>query len=237
MHFDVEGITRSRINARVSRYIDGDEDIGTSKMADGVGDQNRLDELVDDLKPPIKPSNKHYLLRTPFRYPPLEYGSRFGHTMMPSFFYGSMTLKTALAEAAYYFFLLQDHMSIPFDEPLVKHLRVFQVRVQSRKVLDLTRQEFSELFDDIIHPKNYSVTQTIGEAAVIESDFEVIKYPSARHESGVNVAVSVIEAIESNNPENLTRAIMLAGKGEVKFLIGDEQHIFDSTILHSRASQ
>lgn len=62
-------------------------------------------KLCENQASTSKPSiNKdiHYLIFTPFRYPPLKYGSRFGRAFEPSLWYGSLQLKTAFAEVAYY---------------------------------------------------------------------------------------------------------------------------------------
>ncbi|MCY0725978.1 RES family NAD+ phosphorylase, partial [Klebsiella pneumoniae] len=55
----------------------------------------------------------HYLLKTPFRYPPLRWGSRFGSVHEPSLFYAAQRLQTAMAEAAYYRFVLWNGMAVP----------------------------------------------------------------------------------------------------------------------------
>ncbi|MCV6615090.1 MAG: RES family NAD+ phosphorylase [Cellvibrionaceae bacterium] len=39
-------------------------------------------------------------MSTPFRYPPLAYGSRFGSTLERGIFYASQELATAFAESA-----------------------------------------------------------------------------------------------------------------------------------------
>ena len=113
--FDASKTPKSRVDARVYRWIEGDDDIGIVKMADGVGNQNRLDELIDSTKPAIDKSSRHYLIKTPFRYPPLKYGSRFGTTLMPSYFYASNSTAGALAEAAYYHFLLNSDLKVPYS--------------------------------------------------------------------------------------------------------------------------
>jgi hypothetical protein len=69
-------------------------------------EQDLLEQLLDETKPPYKEGTQqlHYLISTPFRYPPLKYGSRFGDRTMPSFFYASETPQTVLGECAYYRF-------------------------------------------------------------------------------------------------------------------------------------
>ena len=63
-------------------------------------------------------ADSHYLLATPFRYPPLPYGSRFGSRFEPSLFYGARSASTALAESAYYRFVFWSGMATPPPAPL-----------------------------------------------------------------------------------------------------------------------
>ncbi|MCC3263614.1 RES family NAD+ phosphorylase, partial [Paenibacillus polymyxa] len=74
-----------------------------------------LEELIETSKPQLPPSTEtlHYLLKTPFRYPPLRWGSRFGRRHEPSLFYAALRLETAMAEAAYYRFVLWEGMASP----------------------------------------------------------------------------------------------------------------------------
>ena len=64
------------------RVVESQHVVSTRKLVDSGEEQALLEELVDRVKPPL-PSDPelrrlHYLLSTPFRHPPLRYGSRFG---------------------------------------------------------------------------------------------------------------------------------------------------------------
>ncbi len=61
-------------------------------LVDDLDQLARLESLVDSSKPPM-PSLpvSHPLLTTPFRYPPLRHGSRFGGREHRGMFYGSRT--------------------------------------------------------------------------------------------------------------------------------------------------
>ena len=66
-----------------------------------------VEELLEQSKPVQSDglSQRHYLIKTPFRYPPLRHGSRFGAPWEPSIFYGATKKQTVLAEVAFYRFL------------------------------------------------------------------------------------------------------------------------------------
>ncbi|NBT42094.1 MAG: RES domain-containing protein, partial [Alphaproteobacteria bacterium] len=59
---------------------------------------------------PDETATLHYLLKTPFRYPPLKWGSRFSGRDLPSLFYGAGMGDTCLAEAAFYRLVFLDSM-------------------------------------------------------------------------------------------------------------------------------
>ena len=78
----------SPLRGAVHRITDRQGESGTADLVDGLREQARLEQLIEGVKPPIpsdwpeagdgRPLPSHRLLLTPFRYPPLESGSRFG---------------------------------------------------------------------------------------------------------------------------------------------------------------
>jgi len=61
------------------RAVEAQHQLSTRKLVDSAEEQTLLEELIDGAKPPETFGGKfHYLLSTPFRYPPLPHGSRFG---------------------------------------------------------------------------------------------------------------------------------------------------------------
>jgi hypothetical protein len=98
-----------------------------------------LEELIDRAKPPERTRGRmHYLLFTPFRYPPLRHGSRFGTRHERGIRYGSESLRTALAEVAYYRFLFLDATSADLA-PLATELTAYSVRTRTQTGYDLFR--------------------------------------------------------------------------------------------------
>jgi hypothetical protein len=61
------------------RVVESQHQVSTRKLVDTLEEQALLEELIDSAKPRDTTNGRlHYLLSTPFRYPPLPYGSRFG---------------------------------------------------------------------------------------------------------------------------------------------------------------
>ena len=64
----------------VYRLVESQEQIATLGYVDTLEEQTLLEEMLETTKPPYPFTTEdfHYLLKTPFRYPPLKWGSRFG---------------------------------------------------------------------------------------------------------------------------------------------------------------
>ena len=60
------------------RVVEAQHQVSTRKLVDSTAEQVMLEEMIDGVKPPDATGGRlHYLLFTPFRYPPLIHGSRF----------------------------------------------------------------------------------------------------------------------------------------------------------------
>lgn len=91
------------------------------KLVDDLEEQALLERLLDQHKPPPPPTAQplHYLLATPFRYPPPPGGSRFRAGTDPGVFYGAQTVRTACAELAYWRWkFLHDAVDLQRLEPV-----------------------------------------------------------------------------------------------------------------------
>ena len=85
------------------RVVESQHQVSTRKLVDSAHEQLLLEQLIDGAKPPdLTGGRSHYLLFTPFRYPPLRHGSRFGRRHERGIWYGSLELRSAFAEVAYY---------------------------------------------------------------------------------------------------------------------------------------
>lgn len=184
------------------RVVETQEIAATRSITRSAADQHRLEALLDASKPPVPADCQglSYLLMTPFRYPPLNYGSRFGSTLERGIFYGSADLTTAFAETAVYLWLFQ---SGPLTTGPLEKIRdqrtAFSVRLSSQSALDLGDEIFHEVRDNITNPASWHYTQELG-SKLRALGAEFFWYPSARWQSGRNIAVLSPAAFASKDP-------------------------------------
>ena len=120
------------------RVVDAQHVNSTRKLVDTDAEQELLERLIDGVKPGRLREGLHYLLATPFRYPPLRYGSRFGTHSERGIWYGARKVPTALAELAYYRLLFLEGTAAELG-PLTTQHSVFQAHVATARGVDLTR--------------------------------------------------------------------------------------------------
>lgn len=185
------------------RLIENQEQVATRNLVDTLAEQARLEELLERSKPPSPPgtSRLHYLLATPFRYPPLSHGSRFGSRREPSLFYGSRQLPAALAEGAYYRFVFWYGMTTPPQSgQLTTQHTSFGADYKTIRGLRLQDPPFAEFEATLAAPDSYAATQRLG-ADLREAGIEAIEFVSARSpRRGINVALFTPAAIASRQP-------------------------------------
>lgn len=169
--------------------VEGQHVTSTRKLVDSSDEHELLERVIDGGKPrvPTDCAGAHYLLSTPFRYPPLKYGSRFGDRTQPSLWYGAETVETCLCETAFYrLWFLQD--SAADLAPLTTEHTAFRVRVQSARAIDLTNPPFSLEADRLASRSEFTDAQQIG-AEMRAAGTECFRYFSARHIGGICVGV------------------------------------------------
>jgi hypothetical protein len=188
----------------VCRMVETQEYAATTSLVDDLEEQAILEQILDDFKPLYADDtqNLHYLISTPFRYPPLKYGSRFGAMTEPSYFYASESIQTCLAEAAFYRFYLIDGTETPFPKMIQSEHSLFFVKVVSNNTLDLTQISDADTQQRLSDPQSYSLTQQVGQNAR-KAGADLLRYFSARcQEQGINVAVDNHTIIQSKKPED-----------------------------------
>jgi hypothetical protein len=188
----------------VCRMVETQEYAATTSLVDDLEEQAILEQILDDFKPSYADDTQdlHYLISTPFRYPPLKYGSRFGAIIEPSYFYASETISTCLAEAAFYRFYLIDGTETPFPNMIQSEHSLFFVRVLSTRALDLTQISDAKIQNQLTDPGSYSFTQQVGLQAR-QDGADLLRYFSARsQEQGINVAIDNHTIIQSEKPED-----------------------------------
>jgi hypothetical protein len=169
--------------------VEAQHQVSTRKLVDSADEQALLEELIERVKPPeVTGGRQHYLLFTPFRYPPLRHGSRFGGRHERSIWYGSEQQRTAFAEVAYYrlLFLEGTHATLG---AVSTSLTAFTVLMRAARGADLVAPPFDAHRRSIASPVRYAASQALG-TAMRKAGVELFRYPSARDrstEGGVNV--------------------------------------------------
>lgn len=184
------------------RVVEAQHLIATRKLVDSDAEQAVLEELLEAQKPPAPDTQLHYLLFTPFRYPPLARGSRFGGRWERGLWYGAEELRSAFAEVAYYrlLFLEGTHADLGLVEA---DLTAFRAPVKTKRGIDLARAPFDRWRDALASPTSYAATQPLG-TAMRDSGVEAFRYRSARDvEGGVNIGVFSPRAFGARRPRDL----------------------------------
>ena len=182
------------------RAVESQHQVSTRRLVDTDAEQRLLEQLIETAKPPERASGRlHYLLFTPFRYPPLRHGSRFARRGEPGLWYGSETLRTAFAEIAYYRLLFLEGTGA--DLGLVEtELTAFRCEVRTDRGVDLTAPPFADHRPVLASPVTYAETQVLG-GAMRTAGVEAFRYASARDvRGGVNVGVMAPAAFGRRQP-------------------------------------
>src|ERR1041384_5808829 len=127
------------------RVVEAEHMVATRKLVDSDEEQALLEDLIERAKPPARREPEfeglHYLLATPFRYPPLRHGSRFGTRAERGIWYGAETQRAAFAEVAYYRLLFLAGTTADLA-PMMLELSAFQVPIKNAAGVDLTPSAF-----------------------------------------------------------------------------------------------
>jgi hypothetical protein len=206
--------------AKIYRLVESQEQIATLGLVNSVYEQGVLEELIESTKSPLpeETSSLHYLLTTPFRYPPLKYGSRFGTTFEQGIFYGSLNIHTALAETAYYRFVYMLGPETPYEHPISNQYSSFSVNVRSDKGIFLDQPPFSKYESILISPSSYKETQQLG-SKMRDSEVVIFQYTSARDKNkGKNTALLSPTAFQSKVPGQINTWLCQTSIEEVGFM-------------------
>lgn len=202
------------------RVVEAQHQLSTRKLVDSAQEQALLEELIDGVKPPDRTGGRlHYLLFTPFRYPPLPHGSRFGGRRERGIWYGSLEQRTAFAEIAYYRLLFLEGTKADLDT-VETTLTAFTASVRTARGVDLTAPPFDPHRRAIASPTSYAASQALG-AAMRGAGVEAFKYPSARDaEGGSNVGVFDPAAFGNAKPKSFETWHCFASRESVEILPG-----------------
>lgn len=190
----------------LKRIVENQEQKVTLGLTDSMAEHDVLESLLESSKPS---SGDHgslarfdYLLRTPWRYPPLKWGSRFGRRFEPSLFYGSLGLRALFAEAAYYRLVFLDGMATPFRDRVISQFTVFEASFRSDRGFDLSLPPFRRHESVLRHRSNYLPCQELG-SVLREKGIQAILYLSARAPGdAMNIALLSPAALRSRKHRN-----------------------------------
>jgi hypothetical protein len=160
--------------------------VSTMKITDTVAEQEILENLLEETKPPIPRECAHldYLLLTPFRYSARNpFGSRFRRPNAEhGVFYAAEHPSTAIAEAAFHRTLFYaESPATPWPVNPGEYT-AFSCAFKSARVSDIARKPYLE-DKGLYHLSDYSASQAFADA-VRGFGFGVIKYRSVRDPEG-----------------------------------------------------
>ncbi|WP_295435492.1 RES family NAD+ phosphorylase [uncultured Thiodictyon sp.] len=197
------GLQPFPLEGELLRLVESQEQVATTGLVDDLAEQSLLEDLLEPSKPPRRPGTQrlHYLLATPFRYPPLPHGSRFGSRLEPGIFYAALGETAALAECAYYRLVFWSAMCTPPPSGrLMTQHTLFRALYRGTRGLRLQAPPCAAHEPVLRHPCDYGPTQRLGRA-LRDAGVELIEYRSARDPaSGLNLALFDPAALASRRP-------------------------------------
>jgi hypothetical protein len=195
-------IELARLRGTLQRAVESQEQVATRALVDNAAEQELLENILEHSKPPLRAGSErlHYLLQTPFRYPPLRHGSRLGARFEPAIFYASLQERTLLAEAAYYRFWFWFGMVTPPPSlQLITQHSVFHAGYDTTRGLRLQDAPFDAYTDVLRSPDDYAETQALG-TAMRAAGVKACQYLSARdRHGGINIAVFLPDVFSPAN--------------------------------------
>lgn len=184
--------------------------MATRKLVDSLAEHEVLEQLLEASKPALplpRPAaedrdpwrNLHYLLATPFRYPPLRYGSRFGRRFERGIWYGAARISTVLAEVAFYRLRFIAESSAELG-PVHADFTLFQSAVATPDGVDLSRRDTCASYPQLVDPCDYQFCQVLG-TQMRAAGIMAFKFCSARDpRGGANVGVFGPQAFQRKQP-------------------------------------
>ena len=222
------------------RGVEDQTRTATARLTDDLAGQRRLEELLDAAKPPVPDfdgvsrvwvAGLDYLLRTPFRYPPLRHGSRFGRRHETGIWYGAAEPRTVLYERAYYRFLDADRTAAG-PSPAAPSFTMFSVRIDTDRGLDLLGRSLRSRRRRCSDPRHYAEAQVFGTAARA-AGAHAIRYPSAREPGptpGACVAVLHPRAFRPARIRTRQQWVAESDGERLLFRHGDEVHLISRSV-------
>lgn len=177
----------------------------TMALVDTLDEQARLEALLEGSKPamPKACAHLHYLLATPFRYPPSRHGSRFRPPFAPfGCYYAAEEIETAVIETLFWrLLLLADAPGLPLPARPLERIG-FAALVATDALLDLTLPPLRARRDTWTHPTDYAPCQALASEAQ-GAGIQALRYESARDPAArANIALLDCAAFAAPAPRH-----------------------------------
>ncbi|MDR3384029.1 RES family NAD+ phosphorylase [Cupriavidus basilensis] len=186
------------------RAVEAQHVVSTMPLVDSLEEQAVLEAVLDAGKPavPADARHLHYLLFTPFRYPPSPWGSRFRAEQDPGVFYGADDIRTACAELGYWRWrFLLDSPALPRID--ARPHTLFQISVRTDGIA-LDAPPFAEDAAKWTDPDHYDACHALARTAR-EAGLGMIRYTSVRDpEHGACAALLTPRAFAEPQPRTTT---------------------------------
>lgn len=171
------------------------------KLVDGADEQRILEEMLDASKPPVPAAcqHLHYLQFTPFRYA-ARYATRFRPVgERRGVYYAAEAVKTAATEVAFYraLFYFESPATTPPVTPF--EMTAFCTTIGTEHAIDVSTMVDAQRY---AHPTDYGQCHKLAGAGR-DVGAEIIRFPSARHDGGMNVGVLACAAFKDTQPRDL----------------------------------
>jgi len=160
------------------RAVEAQHRVSTMVLVKTLDEQYLLEQILESSKPPLPDgcARLHWLLFTPFRYPPLPSGSRFRAPDEPGVFYGADEQRTACAELGYWRWRFLMDSELDGLDPLQQTL--FRTAVAGA-CIDLRLSPWVERRAQWTDPVDYRACQQFAREARAER-VALIRYESVR---------------------------------------------------------
>ena len=214
----------------LERLVENQQQKVTSSLTDNLAEHDVLEALLEESKPSPAAHPRlrrlDYLLRTPWRYPPLPWGSRFGRRFEPSLFYGALSRAALFAEAAYYRFVFVSGMETPFKDRVINQFTVFKASYRTEHGHDLAAAPLSR-YEAVLRDKsNYAPCQALG-SVLRERGVEAIHYLCARVPGNeLNVALFSPSALRSLRHRSPRQGLCEIHADRVSFRLGRDLYAY-----------
>ena len=212
------------LSGTLQRIVENQTQVVTLGLVDSLDEQLLLEQMIEDEKPPLPEAvgkRLDYLLASPWRYPPLPWGSRFGRRFEASIFYASLSEDALFAEAAWYRWVFLAGPAQPFDGRVISQHTVFEARYHSEAGADLCAAPFDRHRDALTSRREYAACQALG-SVLREKEFAAFTYWSARSLTPQqNIGLLAPSALRSRKPTRQQQWLCESLPEQVSFRCGE----------------